>query len=200
MSWDWALVIWQRNTFFFFFFLATGSQREGSLYTVHAGNICRINLVAFKLLDVKSEGSIMGCCFSFPWNLKLAIILQGQVGWIRLWGSMLGGLCPSLSLFCPAVIQTIARPGSRGSFCTPPPLVQTPADLSVLYSCGLHDLGIGAISSLLFVCCCFLGVGFSTSAFHPGAPSSVLSMKVLLHGWKTLLLGCQRSLPSKGMM
>ena len=93
--------------------------------------------------------------FFFPLKSKVGNNTPRADGLKLPMGLHIGGLCPGFSLFCPAVIQTIMRPGSRGSFYTTPPLVQTPADLSVLYSCGFHDLDNGAISPLLCVCCCF---------------------------------------------
>ena len=93
--------------------------------------------------------------FFFPLKYKVGNNTPRADGLNLPMGLHIGGLCPGFSLFCPAVIQTIMRPGSRGSFYTTPPLVQTPADLSVLYSCGFHDLDNGAISPLLCVCCCF---------------------------------------------
>ena len=54
----------------------------------------------------------------------------------------------------------------RHCFCaTPPPVVQAHTDLSVLYSCGFHDLDNGAISFVLLVCYCSLSVDFSNFAF-----------------------------------
>ncbi|MBV98339.1 cAMP-responsive element modulator, partial [Eschrichtius robustus] len=48
-----------------------------------------------------------------------------------------------------AVTQATARPSSIGSLYTRPPLVvQAHTDLSVLCSCGFHDLDNGAISSV----------------------------------------------------